>query len=173
MGAFTYPRSEPGSGGHMDLVERLGAVATALRSEVSELPEDTIAARPDDGGWSIKQLCGHLRDNASFLHQRLAKMIKLEQPDLESWDQDAEMERRNPQDADTQELLAEFASQRRRTVEMLTELVHWNWARTGRHEEYGRISIRQLVDRALAHEEGHLQQIRAMKEQAAGPTAST
>ena len=31
MAAFTYPRSEPGSGGHMDLVERLNSHTEALR----------------------------------------------------------------------------------------------------------------------------------------------
>ncbi len=51
---------------------------------------------------------------------------------------------------------------------MLGDLVHWNWARTGRHEELGRISIRQLVDRAIAHDETHLEQIRALKAEATG-----
>ena len=31
MGAFTYPRSEPGSGGHQDLVERLNTMIPTLR----------------------------------------------------------------------------------------------------------------------------------------------
>jgi hypothetical protein len=47
-------------------------------------------------------------------------------------------------------------------VEMLTDLVHWNWARCGRHEERGRISIRQLVDFAIAHDDAHLAQLRAL-----------
>ncbi len=46
MGAFTYPRSEPGSGGHQDLVERLNANATTLQNEVAGLPQATLAYRP-------------------------------------------------------------------------------------------------------------------------------
>ncbi len=46
---------------------------------------------------------------------------------------------------------------------MLADLVHWNWARQGRHEELGRLSIRQLVDRTLRHDETHLEQIRGLK----------
>lgn len=153
----------------MDLVERLNAIAPALRSEVAALPEETVTAAPAENEWSIKQVCGHLCDNATFLHRRLFKMIKLEEPDLESWDQDVEMEKRNVQAAPIDDLLAEFAAQRAETVDMLAGLVHWNWARTGRHAEYGRISIRQLVDRALAHEEAHLDQVRALKQQAATP----
>ncbi len=39
MGAFTYPRSEPGSGGHQDLIEALNATIPKLREAVAGLPE--------------------------------------------------------------------------------------------------------------------------------------
>ena len=168
MGAFTYPRSEPGSGGHMDLVERLNANAAALRSELDGLPEQVLAHRPGEGEWSIKEVVGHLRDHAQFLHRRLYMMIKLEEPRLEPYDEEVLVRERNPQAAPIDRLFAEFSAQRVETIEMLADLVHWNWARTGRHAELGRISIRQLVDRALAHDEAHLAQVRALKQQATG-----
>jgi hypothetical protein len=155
MGAFTYPRSEPGSGGHQDLVERLNAVTPALRREVAGLPDTVLTHQPGEGEWSMKEICGHLR-----------AMAKLEQPYLEPWDQDVEMRERNPQASPIEELLAEFAAQRADTVELLADLVHWNWARQGRHAVRGRISIRQLVDVAIEHEEDHLEQLRRVKAQA-------
>jgi hypothetical protein len=87
-------------------------------------------------------------------------MIKLEDPLLAAWDQ--ETETRTPQDAQLSALLDEYMRQRTGIVEMLTDLVHWNWARCGRHEERGRISIRQLVDLALAHDDTHLAQLRGL-----------
>jgi len=164
MGAFTYPRSEPGSGGHQDLVERLNANAAALRSELAGLPEEALARRPSENEWSIKEIVGHLRDHAQFLHRRLYMMIKLEEPRLEAYDQEALVRDRNPQATPIVQLLAEFSAQRAETIEMLADLVHWNWARTGHHEELGRMSIRQLVDRAVAHDEAHLAQIRSLKD---------
>lgn len=163
MGAFTYPRSEPGSGGHQDLVERLNAYVATLRNELAGLPDAVLSYRPREGGWSIKEVCGHLRDHAQFLHRRLYVMINLEEPRLEAYDQEALVRERNPQAAPIEELLAEFSAQRAETVGMLADLVHWNWARTGRHEELGRVSVRQLVDRALLHDETHLAQIRSLK----------
>ncbi|MGB2694374.1 MAG: DinB family protein, partial [Dehalococcoidia bacterium] len=77
MGAFTYPRSEPGSAGHLDLVEKLNAMCSELRREVEGLPEDALTSRPADGEWSIKEICGHLRDDGEALHRRLHDMIKL------------------------------------------------------------------------------------------------
>lgn len=163
MGAFTYPRSEPGSAGHLDLVEKLNAMCSELRREVEGLPEDALTSRPADGEWSIKEICGHLRDDGEALHRRLHDMIKLEEPRLEPYDQEALIRERNPQDATLTALLDEFAAQRGETIDMLADLVHWNWARQGRHPEFGRMSIRQLVDDTIAHDENHLTQIRALK----------
>jgi predicted kinase len=154
MGAFTYPRSEPGSSGHLDLVDRLNMFAFTLRDEVAGLPEHALTHRPSETEWSIKEVCGHLCDSTRRLHERLYRMIKLEDPFLPAYDQEETLRARNAQAAPVASLLDEFAAQRGATVEMLGELVHWNWARTGRHEELGRISIRQLVDRAIAQGDG-------------------
>ncbi len=168
LGAFTYPRSEPGSAGHLDLVEKLNVFAPALRDELAGVPEVTLAQRPSAGEWSIKEVVGHLCDHARFLHRRLDMMITLEEPRLDAYDEVALLRERNPQAAGIDALLAEFAAQRAATVELLSELVHWNWSRTGRHEELGRISIRQLVDRAIRHDANHLEQIRTLKAAAPG-----
>ena len=135
------------------------------------MSEATLTYRPAEGEWSIKEVCGHLCDNAKFLHKRLFVMINLEEPRLPSWDQDEQARLRDAQAVAIDALLAEFATQRGATVEMLADLVHWNWARQGRHAERGRVSIRQLVDIAIEHEEGHLEQMRALKEQAQTATS--
>jgi len=163
MGAFTYPRTEPGSGGHGDLVERLHTFASGLERELEGLPEDAASKRPAAGEWSVKEVVAHLCDHARHLHDRLYRMINLEEPRLPYWDQDEEWKKRDPMSVSLPSLVEEFSSQRYDTVEMLADLVHWNWARQGRHEEHGRISIRQLVDRAIGHDEAHLEQIRSLK----------
>jgi hypothetical protein len=93
------------------------------------------------------------------------KIINLEEPRLPAYDEQELLAQRNLDAVPLAALLDEFSAQRAATVEMLTELVHWNWARTGRHEEYGRISIRQYVDRAIVHDATHVQQIRSLKSQ--------
>ena len=163
MGAFTYPRSEPGSGGHQDLFARLHTFTSELRREVADLPESVHSQRPGEGDWSIKEVCGHLSDHARFFHQRLFQMIKQEEPRLPAWDQMEEWKKRDPQSVPLNDLLDELVAQRAETVDMLAELVHWNWARQGRHEERGRLSIRQLVDFAIEHDEAHLDQVRTLK----------
>jgi hypothetical protein len=162
MGAFTYPRSEPGSGGHLDLVERLNAFPNALRQELAGVSQ-TGTARAGDGSWSINDVLGHLCDHARFFHERIWRIINLEEPRLAGYDEQALAQERNAQSASISDLVAEFSAHRAATVELLSELVHWNWARAGRHEQLGRISIRQLVDRAIAHDANHLAQIRRLR----------
>jgi hypothetical protein len=165
MAAFTYPRSEPGSAGHLDLVERLNGFPPVLRAELAGVPDASATRRPAGGGWSIKQVCAHMCDASHKLHERLWKIINLEEPRLPAYDEQELLAQRNLDAVPLAALLDEFSAQRAATVEMLTELVHWNWARTGRHEEYGRISIRQYVDRAIVHDATHVQQIRSLKSQ--------
>lgn len=166
MGAFTYPRSEPGSAGHMDLVEQLNANTARLRSELAGLDDATLSRRTN-GGWSIKDVVGHMCDVSKVLHKRLYKTIKLEDPRLDGYDAEELARARNAEQSRIEDLLAEFAAQRAATVDMLTALVHWNWARTGRHATLGKISIRQQVDFWLDHEAEHLAQIHSLKEAAA------
>jgi DNA-binding IclR family transcriptional regulator len=166
LGAFTYPRSEPGSAGHQDLVERLNSHAATLRRELEGLSESAASYRPAGGEWSIKENLGHLRDYGTHFHARVFRMVHQEEPRLPSWDQDEEMRAHDPQSASLRALLDEYLAQRAETIELLADLVHWNWARQGRHAEHGRISIRQLVDRAIEHEAAHLERILQLKAQA-------
>jgi uncharacterized damage-inducible protein DinB len=165
LGAFTYPRSEPGSAGHQDLVEKLNAQILKLQSAVAGLPDATLS-RPNSEGWSIKDIVGHLCDVSQVLHERLRRMISLEEPHLASYDAEALKAARSATAAPIEDVLAEYATKRRETVDMLSDLVHWNWARPGRHPKLGRISIRQQVELWLDHEDEHLAQIRSMQDTA-------
>jgi uncharacterized damage-inducible protein DinB len=146
----------------MDLVERLQTDSVEVQRAIEALSEEAASHRPSEGEWSAKETLGHLCDHAFHLHDRLYRMIKLEEPRLAAWDQIEELNKRNPQAAQLSALLDEYMRQRADTVDMLTDLVHWNWARCGRHEERGRLSIRQLVDLAIAHDDAHLAQLRAL-----------
>jgi DinB superfamily len=143
----------------MDLVERLNAVTAILRHELSGVTDSALSQHERDR-WSIKDVVGHLCDHSHVVHKRLSMMIRLEEPQLEPYDQEQLVRERNANSAPIESLILEFATQRAATVEMLVDLVHWNWARTGRHPAYGKISIRQQVDRWIAHEDEHLAHIR-------------
>lgn len=156
---YTHPRIEPGATGHLHLVEPLKALPRELEALVGDLADHFMRERPE-GGWSIKEIVGHLRDAAEVYHKRLYMLATQFDPALEPYDQEAWVRERNYQDADVQELLADIERWRAETVRLLTTLVHWNWARTGQHPDHGRMSIRQMVEWMIEHERAHLEDIR-------------
>lgn len=154
----------------LHITEALKAIPGRVAREVEGLSEGQLRFRPGDGEWSIKEVCGHLRDFAEINDRRLHRMATQERPLLHGYDQEQLVRERNPQEVEIGTILEELLAHRLRTVALLSELVHANWARQGRHMETGAISIRQFTERIIAHEEMHLEHIRALKAQAGAPS---
>ena len=162
---FIFPRNEPGTTGHLDLVEPLRAVPGDLRDALAQISEAEALYRPaaDPPEWCIKEIIGHLRDAAEVYHKRLYMMSTQTDPILQPYDQDAYARDHAYLSRPLDDMLRELEEQRAQTVFLLTTLVNWNWARTGQHLERGRVSIRQMVEHMVEHEGQHLADVRALR----------
>lgn len=163
---FTYPRNEPGTQGHLDLVEPLRSMPRSVADALKQLSDAMLRYRAAEGSWTIKEIVGHLRDAAEVYHKRLYMMSTQTDPVLEPYDPDAFARDHAYLDRNIDEMLGEMREFRADTVQLLTSLVNWNWARTGRHLEDGRVSIRQLVEHMIDHEQEHLRDLIALREAA-------
>ncbi len=168
---FTYPRQEPGTQGHLDLVEPLQSLPRDVAAELKGLYAPQLTFRDQDGGWCIQEVLGHLADAAEVYHKRIYMMSTQTDPILEPYDPDAFARDHAYLERPAAELLDKLRHWRAETVQLLTTLVNWNWARTGRHLEVGRLSIRQIVEHMIEHEAGHLATIRALRAAAPKPNA--
>jgi hypothetical protein len=164
---FTYPRNEPGTQGHFDLVEPLRALPKQLEDALKGITEAEATYRSGQDAWCIRELLGHLRDAAEVYHKRTYMMSTQTDPVLEPYDQDAFAREHGYMTHDIGEMLSELRAFRAKTVLLLTSLVNWNWARTGQHLEVGRLSIRQIVEHMVEHEAGHLAEIQRLRAAAA------
>jgi hypothetical protein len=160
---FIQPRIEPGTQGHLELVEPLRALPENLAEELRAMTPAEAAFRPAPDAWCVQEIVGHLRDAAEVYHTRLYMMSTQTDPILEPYDQDAYVTEHNYMGRDVAAMLVELAEWRADTVQLLTTLVNWNWARTGQHLERGRSSIRQMVEHMVEHETQHLADIRALR----------
>ncbi|MBI5287445.1 MAG: DinB family protein [Chloroflexi bacterium] len=168
---FTYPRQEPGTLGHLDLVEPLRSLPRDVAGELKGLLAAQLTFRADDDGWCIQEVVGHLADAAEVYHKRIYMMSTQTDPILEPYDPDAFAGDHAYLERSIEDLLDRLRYWRGETVQLLTTLVNWNWARTGRHLESGRLSIRQIVEHMVEHEADHLATIRALR--AAAPKPNT
>lgn len=160
---FTYPRNEPGTTGHFDLVDALRTLPRDLADALDGINEAESVFRPSPSGWCIREIVGHLRDAAEVYHKRIYMMSTQTDPILEPYDQEAWVTAHAYMTRAIGEMGRELTAWREDTVELLTSLVNWNWARTGQHSERGRTSIRQIVEHMVEHEAEHLHDIRALR----------
>jgi len=137
-----------------------------VAAEIEGLSEDELRWRPADGAWSIKEVCGHLRDDSEVWWRRLSMMITDTDPVLPSYDQEALVREHAYQDADIAAVLADFKRLRLEMVELLSGLEPEGWMRTGQHPDWGRLTIRQGMEMMIRHTEEHLEQVRELKEKA-------
>jgi uncharacterized damage-inducible protein DinB len=163
---FTYPRREPGTQGHIDLVESLRTLPEDLAIELKGITEKEATYRPSSDQWCIREITGHLRYAAEVYHKRIYMMSTQTDPILEPYDPDVAAAEQGYMQRDLAEMQSELREWREDTVNLLTTLVNWNWARTGQHLEDGRMSIRQIVEHMIDHEAEHLADIRALREAA-------
>jgi hypothetical protein len=153
---------------HVDIVESLKTLPDAVAAEVEGLAEEELRQRPG-GGWSIKEVCGHLLDDSRVWMQRLRMMITQVDPLLPAYDQERLVEERAYQEVDFASILADLRGARVEIAEMLSALPRDGWKRTGRHRERGRLNVRQAMEWALSHQEIHLNQIREIKGKIGSP----
>jgi hypothetical protein len=161
-----FPRNEPGTQGHLDLVEPLRVLPRSVADALKGVGEDVLRWRRSDGDWCIKEIVGHLADAAAIYHKRLYMMSTQTDPVLEPYDPDGLAKERSYATREIGDMLVELRDARAITVQLLTTLVNWNWARTGQHLEDGRVSIRQLVEHMVDHEAEHLRDIITLRDAA-------
>jgi hypothetical protein len=94
---------------------------------------------------------------------RLDLFLKEEHPILESkavWTWAANEQDRPPT---ALEIFQQYRASRTETLGKLTQVPLADWRRTGRHEEFGVITLRQQISYFAAHEVTHLPQIEALR----------
>jgi len=163
----TYQRFMPNY--WFDALEPPDALARLRRTplEVAELlvgsSEAELNRPPAEGGWAIRNALAHLRDAQGVLAYRLDLFLKEEHPILESkavWAWATDEEGRPPT---AREIFEAYKASRAETLDKLEQMPLADWWRTGRHEEFGVVTLRQQVSYFAAHEVTHLSQIGALR----------
>src|SRR5262245_55805525 len=103
--------------------------------------EEAQAAKGGDEGWSVVEVVCHLRDAEERAYERVRLMRDEDNPFLPGYDQDAWAIERNYAAADLRQALADFQRFRSLHLADLRALAPGDWARPGRHEEQGDITI--------------------------------
>lgn len=140
-------------------LERLRQTPRDLATLLNGLPEEALSREPADGGWSMRHVVSHLRDAQGVLRARLELMLGQDNPSLSSQAVFEWAAREEAQPPTTQEILDDYRVTRQEILATLESIPLRDWWRAGRHEEFGKVTIRQQVSYFAAHESTHLPQI--------------
>lgn len=143
-------------------LERLRQTPLVVKKLIEGLSDEAMDRVPPDGGWAIRNALSHLRDAQGVLDFRVDLFIEKEHPILEAkavfaW---AKNETERPPSA--RDIFETYRASRAETLRKLESLPLSDWQRTGEHEEFGTVTLRQQVSYFAAHESTHLSQIKAL-----------
>ncbi len=145
-----------------ELSEKLLSLIDAVEPRLREVSPAESEKPILPGGWSRKQVMGHLIDSASNNHQRFVRACLQESLDFPSYDQEGNVRVQSPQEADWLLLIALWAAYNRYLAHVLARLPNSKLETicrigSGRPATLGFVATDYVAQ--MLH---HLQQIRAV-----------
>lgn len=141
------------------LLRALETAEDELRTLVAGLDDAAMDRQPLPGEWGVRDVISHLLFAERLLAERLRLLLTEDDPDLASaavWNYATD-----PRSAS--DLLDDFAESRGRTLAVLRGLPLEGWERSGRHTEFGRVTVRMQAGYFAKHERHHFPQIEQIR----------
>jgi uncharacterized damage-inducible protein DinB len=139
-----------------DLVERYAAGAGTLAPAIAGLSRQQLNAFPVPGTWSIQQIVLHLMDSDLIAADRMKRVAAENEPTLIGYDETAFAHKLFYEELDPRLACEIFEKNRLLTAEILRRLPDAAFARTGNHNERGKLTLADLVETYSGHLEHHL-----------------
>jgi hypothetical protein len=144
-----------------DLSQRLLSVVEAAEPKLRKISETESALPIKAGGWSRKQVLGHLIDSASNNHQRFVRAALQESLDFPAYDQDGNIRVQVPQEADWSLLISLWAAYNRYLAHVIAHLPASELETVCRIGSSEPVTLTFLVTDYVTHLLHHLKQVDA------------
>jgi hypothetical protein len=141
------------------LLEGLSATSLVVETLLKTATPADYDRRPDPERFTLREVAAHLADWESEWLHRMRRINEEEQPILQAYDEGQWAIERDYAHADVDEQVALFSERRKQTVAFLRGLSPERWERTGRHVEWGPVSIEHWATLVLGHDGYHTRQI--------------
>ena len=105
-----------------ELSEKLLAAIDAAEPKLRAIPAHVSTEPIKPGGWSRKQVVGHLIDSASNNHQRFVRALQQDSLDFPAYDQDGNIRVQAPQEAEWSLLVTLWMSYNRYLAHIIARL---------------------------------------------------
>lgn len=144
------------------VADLLAATGAVLGAEVRALGDDAARWHPAPAEWCVNECLGHMIEaEKRGFHGRISRALEQDRPFEEPWDQIAIARERNDCERAASSLVAELATLRRRSVEMVRSLRPDQLDRACVHAKVGELRVRDLLHEWVHHDRNHTRQILA------------
>jgi DinB superfamily len=147
--------------GRRNVLAALASAPRALRRVVGRASRRRLGRRPARREWSATEVLGHLLDAEVTLAFRIRKLAAEPGGVIVAWDQEKWTGGLRHQRADARTLLDAYAALRAANVEQVRRFAPGQRSAAGRHPEYGRLRVNEMLEHWAEHDLNHLEQIRA------------
>ena len=138
---------------------KLLSVVDAAEPRLRRISSEESAKPMLHGGWSSRQVMGHLIDSASNNHQRFVRAAQQPSLDFPGYDQEGNVRMQQPQDADWTLLVSLWAAYNRYLAHVIARIPESKLdtqCRIGSHEP---MTLGFIAEDYLRHLVHHLKQI--------------
>ncbi len=142
-----------------ELAAKLLSAVNSAEPRLREMAEPVGAAPLKPGGWSRKDVLGHLIDSASNNQQRFVRASLQDALEFPGYDQNGCVRVQAPNQADWNVLVSLWAAYNRYLAPMIAYLPESKLETSGRIGLGEPVTLRFLVDDYLRHLLHHLEQI--------------
>jgi uncharacterized damage-inducible protein DinB len=134
-----------------------------LIASVEGLSDSELDRRLGPGKWSIRQQLNHLADcEVNYVH-RMKKVVAEDAPLLPAFDSDKWASNLFYDKSSAEDSIALFFTLRTTMAQVLRELNNRDFDRFGIHTEDGKLTLRNLLERAVEHADHHARTIKKIK----------
>ncbi len=120
------------------------------------LTKEQLLAVPVPGTWSLQQIAFHLLESDLIAADRMKRIAAMDRPLLIGYDESAFSRLPGVNDLDAHEACDLFARHRRMLGTVLRRLPDEAFQRFGIHNESGKVTLAEMVDRYIGHLDSHL-----------------
>jgi uncharacterized damage-inducible protein DinB len=138
------------------MIEQFERGGEKLRQAVAGLSREDLTAFPVPGTWSIQQIVIHLMDSELIGIDRMKRVAAEENPLLIGYDETKFSQRLFYDQQSVESALTMIDLSRREFAKVLRKLPAEAFARTGIHNEVGKVTLGELVKKYVHHLDHHL-----------------
>jgi DinB superfamily len=142
------------------VVAKLASAPARFAALLSTLEDADSVESSNETEWSPRRVFAHLRAANAILEPRIYFVLVRDNPPLVGYDDTVWLEVAHYDSLQVTESLESMRLHRSELIHMLRNISPEDWERTGTHEVRGPMTVMEIAQQIIDHEDDHLEQIR-------------